>query len=220
MSVSTRTRFEVLKRDGFRCRYCGLTAMATELHVDHVVPASKGGTDDPVNLVAACSGCNLGKSDKPLDECALPPAETGPQSLEAAREHVDQIRAYLESQKLVEAAREEVREWLCDRWRELCGNDPPRTVADRFRAIAQEHPLTRITDAIAATQAAAWRLRGDALRETRYFHACLKNLAEADHARESCAARAAELHALIREGSESWEDVQIMLRELVEMASQ
>lgn len=42
------------------------------MHVDHVLPVSKGGTDDLANLVAACTECNLGKSDSLVDAC--PPA--------------------------------------------------------------------------------------------------------------------------------------------------
>lgn len=37
------------------------------LEIDHVVPRSKGGTDDPSNLVTACLDCNRGKAGVPLD---------------------------------------------------------------------------------------------------------------------------------------------------------
>ena len=56
-------RFAILKRDGFRCKYCGASGDGVELHVDHVVPVSRGGTDHPANLVAACATCNMGKGD-------------------------------------------------------------------------------------------------------------------------------------------------------------
>lgn len=72
MAISKRVRFEVLKRDNHRCRYCGATADDMEagmgrLTVDHVVPTSLGGTDDPSNLVAACRDCNAGKSSSNPD---------------------------------------------------------------------------------------------------------------------------------------------------------
>ncbi len=70
MALSKRLRYEVLRRDNHTCRYCGATAPEVKLTVDHVVPSALGGTDDPSNLVAACAGCNSGKSatnpDAPL----------------------------------------------------------------------------------------------------------------------------------------------------------
>lgn len=62
MAISKRLRFEILRRDGFQCRYCGAKAPDATLAVDHVTPKALGGTDDPTNLVAACRDCNTGKS--------------------------------------------------------------------------------------------------------------------------------------------------------------
>lgn len=67
MTVSRRLRFEVLRRDGYACRYCGSKAPEVELTVDHVVPVALGGSDEPSNLVAACRDCNAGKSSVPAD---------------------------------------------------------------------------------------------------------------------------------------------------------
>lgn len=61
MSLSCKTRFLVLRRDGFRCRYCGRPAPDVVLHVDHVIARANGGGDDDANLVTACRECNLGK---------------------------------------------------------------------------------------------------------------------------------------------------------------
>ena len=49
-----RTRQRILRRDGGRCRLCGKPANA----VDHIIPASQGGTDDDGNLAAICSSCH------------------------------------------------------------------------------------------------------------------------------------------------------------------
>lgn len=68
MAISKRVRFEVLKRDGFRCRYCGATPDQAELRVDHVIPAALGGSDDPSNLATACEPCNTGKTSSNLDD--------------------------------------------------------------------------------------------------------------------------------------------------------
>jgi HNH endonuclease len=66
VSLSKRIRFAVLTRDRFTCRYCGRSAPAVVLHVDHVHPVSRGGSDDESNLVTACVECNSSKSDKIL----------------------------------------------------------------------------------------------------------------------------------------------------------
>ncbi len=62
MAVSRRLRFEVLRRDGHTCRYCGAKAPDVKLTVDHVVPTALGGKDEPSNLVTACQPCNAGKT--------------------------------------------------------------------------------------------------------------------------------------------------------------
>jgi 5-methylcytosine-specific restriction endonuclease McrA len=66
-SLSRRVRFSILKRDGFRCKYCGASGDEVRLHVDHVVPRVDGGQDTPENLVTACECCNLGKGTTRLD---------------------------------------------------------------------------------------------------------------------------------------------------------
>lgn len=68
MAVSKKLRFEVFRRDGFACRYCGASAMkGAVLEVDHVVPKTLGGRDEPRNLVTACEPCNSGKGDTSLN---------------------------------------------------------------------------------------------------------------------------------------------------------
>lgn len=59
-------RDEVLARDGFQCRYCGCTNRP--LTLDHVVARSRGGSDEPSNLVPACTPCNSSKGAKTLEE--------------------------------------------------------------------------------------------------------------------------------------------------------
>ena len=53
-----KLRQEILKRDDFRCLYCGSAAT----HIDHVTPLDKGGSDEPNNLASSCATCNLRKA--------------------------------------------------------------------------------------------------------------------------------------------------------------
>ena len=58
-------RYDVLKRDGFRCQICGSSSQdGVKLHVDHIIPVSKGGKTTLSNLRTLCDRCNMGKSDK------------------------------------------------------------------------------------------------------------------------------------------------------------
>lgn len=58
-------RYDVMKRDGFKCVLCGATAGdGIKLHVDHIFPVSKGGKTELNNLRTLCDRCNLGKKAK------------------------------------------------------------------------------------------------------------------------------------------------------------
>lgn len=65
-NINTRLRFIVLKRDNFKCCACGASPAkdpSVELHIDHIIPWSKGGETEIDNLQTLCSKCNIGKSD-------------------------------------------------------------------------------------------------------------------------------------------------------------
>jgi len=64
--INLRLRFQVLKRDNFKCCMCGRSPASTpdlELHIDHIKPYSKGGETVIENLQTLCSDCNLRKSN-------------------------------------------------------------------------------------------------------------------------------------------------------------
>ena len=65
-NISDRMRFRILSRDGFTCQSCGaspITKRGIELHVDHIMPWSKGGETTDDNLESKCKRCNLGKGN-------------------------------------------------------------------------------------------------------------------------------------------------------------
>jgi len=62
------TRFNLFLRDRFICQYCAGKYHTKELTFDHVIPKSKGGKTKWDNVVAACSKCNLKKSNFLLSE--------------------------------------------------------------------------------------------------------------------------------------------------------
>jgi hypothetical protein len=144
MSVSTRTRFEIFKRDGFTCIYCGAAPTAGPLHVDHVTPQAEGGSDDPSNLVTACERCNLGKSAVPLDRKRFDIGDpTIPQ-----RDHAQQILAYLELQKQKVAAEMSVVDALADHWAALDGGFYPRDFEAAALRLSREFTFDELRHAI------------------------------------------------------------------------
>jgi len=59
--MTLRLRYSIMKRDNFMCVLCGRRPPEVELHVDHIKPVSKGGTNDESNLRTLCADCNRGK---------------------------------------------------------------------------------------------------------------------------------------------------------------
>lgn len=63
------TRQNVFKRDGNSCSYCGTTKNLT---LDHVIPKSKGGKTNWLNLTTACQRCNSLKGSSTPEEAKMP----------------------------------------------------------------------------------------------------------------------------------------------------
>jgi 5-methylcytosine-specific restriction endonuclease McrA len=64
---SALSRRAVFARDDYRCQYCGSRADS----IDHVLPRSRGGTDEWDNLAAACRSCNSTKRNRTPAEAGL-----------------------------------------------------------------------------------------------------------------------------------------------------
>lgn len=112
--ISTRARFEIFKRDGFTCQYCGSTPPKAILHVDHIHPVKLGGNNDPDNLITSCDLCNMGKSAIPLTSV---PKSLKDKSAEIA-EREAQILGYTQ---IMDAAKERLEN---DTWRVVEILDP------------------------------------------------------------------------------------------------
>jgi cytochrome c553 len=95
--VSKSVRFEVFKRDSFKCQYCGASAPDILLQIDHIKPVSQGGTNDILNLLTACANCNSGKSNKALDDSsALAKRKAQLDDLQERREQLEMMTAWIE----------------------------------------------------------------------------------------------------------------------------
>ena len=63
--IKPSLRFEILKRDDYRCQMCGAKAEdGATLEIDRIHPVSKGGTNEPDNLQVLCRDCNASKNNQ------------------------------------------------------------------------------------------------------------------------------------------------------------
>jgi 5-methylcytosine-specific restriction endonuclease McrA len=64
-------------RDRYRCQYCGRSAAELKpreaLTRDHLLPLSRGGTNDWANVVTACGPCNTRKANRLPEEIGMYP---------------------------------------------------------------------------------------------------------------------------------------------------
>lgn len=95
--ITKSTRFEVFKRDKFKCQYCGRTAPDVILEVDHILPVAEGGGNDLFNLITSCRDCNRGKGKKKLDDESSIKKQTEELALMAVRK--EQMEMMLEWKK-------------------------------------------------------------------------------------------------------------------------
>ena len=105
--ISKKTRFDIFKRDGFICQYCGSHPPSVVLHVDHIVPVFEGGKNNADNLITSCLPCNLGKGARSLD---LIPLSLQEKALDIAEKEA-QLRGYHDIIEL-KIARIEAECWL------------------------------------------------------------------------------------------------------------
>lgn len=98
-TISKKLRFEIFKRDSFKCQYCGKSAPDVlldlkELEIDHIVPVCKNGETNIMNLVTACFDCNRGKSGNLLSQNLV--LEKQRKQLEELEERRKQIELMME----------------------------------------------------------------------------------------------------------------------------
>lgn len=100
--MSKKVRFEVFKRDSFKCQYCGRSSPEVLLQVDHIHPVSKGGAADILNLITSCADCNAGKSDRELsDQSALAKQKAQLDELNAKREQLEMMLKWREGMSAI-----------------------------------------------------------------------------------------------------------------------
>ena len=169
-------RFEVFKRDGFTCCYCGRKPPTVTLEVDHIVPRAAGGEDILENLTTACFECNRGKSDRSLDAPVRTTAAI--QKAEDLKERTLQAQAYAEAIAETRKAQDHLRDMVCAAWCDAWEGEvtdggwklPKGTPWPNDRTISmflRRLPIQDILDAVDITVGGCRDRRG----ADRYFYA-------------------------------------------------
>jgi hypothetical protein len=158
MAVSKRLRFEIFRRDGHTCRYCGASAPDVKLTIDHVVPIALGGGDDPDNLVTACAECNAGKSS------SVPDAPTIADVASKQAEYASVKQEVFEQQEAEKAIEGVNATW----WRGTRPDDWERTIENFVMEGLTAKTIVRMAET-------AQNKRGDMGWRWAYFCGCCWN---------------------------------------------
>lgn len=127
IALSKKTRFEIFKRDGFTCQYCGAHPPSVILHVDHIVAVAAGGSNRKDNLVTACEACNQGKGARDL--------RVAPEALADKAERIRESEAQLKGYQKIMQARADRLEMECWRVVGVLFVDGDNCRRDYFRSI-------------------------------------------------------------------------------------
>lgn len=179
-STGKRLRFEVFKRDGFACVYCGAQPPEVVLVADHIDPVARGGASTIDNLNTACESCNQGKAHKPLGERAVRP-DADLLYLEAQQE-IAELRRYQEVEAAKRSVRREIIEGLQDRFVEVGSLDwhPSEFIIDqvlnRYGVTVTAEALSATAIALASRRVSGW-YSGAGQAWVRYLWGCARNIA-------------------------------------------
>lgn len=169
-SLGKKLRFEVFKRDGFQCLYCGATPPSVVLQVDHMQPVADGGSNDLDNLVTSCQPCNIGKGSRSLSQV--------PESLKDKAERIQEAEAQLVGYQRILAERDsrldgetwQVLNMLVDE-----GQDVPRRDFATAKKFIAKIGFYEVKEAAEIASSKPWR----GSRRFRYFcGVCINKLKE------------------------------------------
>lgn len=145
-AIGKRLRFDVFKRDGFRCQYCGAEAPKAVLHVDHINPVAKGGGNDLLNLITSCEDCNSGKSDRTLaDDSAVSKQRAQLDELHERREQMEMMLQWREGLNEIKDTQDDV---IRARFRELAPGKRISETSKLPKEWLRKYSLNSILDAM------------------------------------------------------------------------
>jgi hypothetical protein len=174
--ISKGLRFDIFKRDGFTCQYCGSQPPDVVLQIDHIKPVIKDGTNDEMNLVSSCEDCNLGKGKKLLDNPQRPDADLA--WLESQQE-LAELQRYQQVKSQLEHTIKEIVEMLQKTWLDHTGLEwyPSESVIRQMLAKYSPHLVEQALIIVAPKATGGYVTRHNA-SWLKYTYGVLKNMVE------------------------------------------
>lgn len=145
--ISKKLRFEVFKRDSFRCQYCGKSAPEVVLEIDHVTPVVNGGKSDLLNLVTSCKPCNAGKGKRPLSDSSVITKQM--EQLKELNERREQLEMLIQWKESLSNLKEESISRLAEYWsKHVPGYSLTESGKRDLKKLMNRFELQEIIDAI------------------------------------------------------------------------
>jgi len=146
-AIPKKMRFEVFKRDSFKCQYCGKSAPDVILHADHINPVFEGGKNTLTNLITSCEACNLGKGKRKLDN------STAVEKQKAQLDELNERRVQLEMMMKWREGLSDIEEtkfmYAKERWDELAKPYTFNELGEKnLRKTIKKFPLEIVLDSI------------------------------------------------------------------------
>lgn len=146
-AISKKIRFEIFKRDSFKCQYCGVSAPDVILHVDHIHPVSKGGDNDISNLITSCFDCNMGKKDRALNDKAV--IEKQKQQLDEINEKRVQLELMLKWRKELQSLDKTELSVAINEWNSIIENFQLNDLGEsQLKKLILKHGLSLVLDSM------------------------------------------------------------------------
>lgn len=146
-SISNKIRFEVFKRDSFKCQYCGTDATKSILHIDHIQPVSKGGDNSITNLITACFDCNMGKKARLLSDDSAVSLQK--KQLDEVNERRNQLKMMMEWRNELKSIDKDTQDIAIAAFNDLLDDKSLNEIGKEYIIKAlKKFTLTEVLDAI------------------------------------------------------------------------
>lgn len=147
--LSKKLRFEVFKRDSFKCQYCGESAPDVVLHIDHIQPVVSGGDNSITNLITSCLCCNLGKGKQKLSDTTA--VKKQKKQLDDLNERRQQLEMMVEWQKGLLDLDNDKLTYVLNRFSDQTSYDLTESARDSVRKLIKKYSFDLVLESLEAS---------------------------------------------------------------------